>query len=129
VRNSFLHRLIDQALGEYDRGFDKLEMRIAVGCYKSFFVAGTMDFWFRSAQQQALANVTEADAQRVREKRNRKFEEKFVMNNLWMKGMSKDEVERKNEEFRRWVKDGIPTVAHKEQIDEDEVMADANQAL
>ncbi|KAI9764977.1 MAG: Transcriptional regulatory protein sin3 [Geoglossum simile] len=126
VRNSFLHRLIDQALGEYDRGFDKLEMRIAVGCYKAFFVAGTMDFWCRSAQQQALANVTEADVQRVKEKRNRKFEEKFVMNNLWMKGMSKDEVERKNEEFKRWVGDGILTGAHREQAEEDELMADAS---
>jgi paired amphipathic helix protein Sin3a len=101
-------------------------MRIALGCYKAFFVAGTMDFWCRSAQQQALANVTEADAQRVREKRNRKFEEKFVMNNLWMKGMSKDEVERKNEEFKRWVKDGILTGAHREQAEEDESMADAS---
>ena len=100
-------------------------MRIAVGCYKAFFVAGTMDFWCRSAQQQAFANVSEADAQRVKEKRNRKFEEKFVMNNLWMKGMSKDEVERKNEEFRRWVKDGILAGAHREQVDEGDLMVDA----
>ena len=35
-----------------------------------------------------------------------KFEERFVMNNRWMKGLSRDEVDERNKEFREWVKDG-----------------------
>ena len=34
------------------------------------------------------------------------FDEKFVMNNRWMKGLSRDEVDGKNTVFRRWVNDG-----------------------
>lgn len=44
----------------------------------------------------------------IKEERKGKFEEKFVMNNGWMRGLSKDEVDRKNEEFRRWIRDGPP---------------------
>lgn len=34
------------------------------------------------------------------------FEERFVMNNTWMKGLSRDEVDEKNRGFREWVSDG-----------------------
>ena len=38
-----------------------------------------------------------------------RFEEQFVMNNVWMKGLSRDEVDGKNKGFREWA-DGVRDV-------------------
>lgn len=50
----------------------------------------------------------------VREERRGKFQEKFVMNVQWMAGMSKDEVDGRNESFRKWVKEGPAATADDE---------------
>lgn len=39
--------------------------------------------------------------------RTDRFKAKFEMNNAWMKGKSRDEVAQKNDEFKKWIEDGV----------------------
>jgi paired amphipathic helix protein Sin3a len=49
----------------------------------------------------------------LKEIREEKFREKMVMNSPWMKNMSQEEVQKMNEDYLKWVRDGIqrPTAA------------------
>ncbi len=135
----FLKRTLPPKLDEeeYNRVFtpqwssEGLVIRICLSSYRILFDPGTEDWWAHSEQVRAKGRE---GVEATREERKGKFEEKFVMNNSWMRGLSRDEVDRKNEEFRRWIRDG-PAAAVKEGGEgereakgdegEDEVMADA----
>jgi paired amphipathic helix protein Sin3a len=54
--------------------------------------------------------------------RTERFKEKFEMNNAWMKGKSRDEVAQKNDEFKKWMEDGVLTSAaqHTAPVDVDD---------
>ena len=134
----FLKRNLPPALEteeDYNRIFtpqwneDGLSIRISPSNYHITYDEGSKDWWVHDKQvrRRGLRGMEE-----LREERRGRFQEKFVMNVQWMAGMSKDEVDRKNEEFRRWVKDGPEAVVEdqksaevkgQEKGDEDEVMA------
>lgn len=67
------------------------------------FDPGTEDWWVHGDRVRARGRE---GVEVAREERKGRFEERFVMNNGWMRGLSKDEVDRKKEEYRRWIRDG-----------------------
>lgn len=82
---------------------DGLSIRISPSNYHITYDEGSKDWWVHEKQvrRRGLRGMDE-----VREERRGKFQEKFVMNVQWMAGMSKDEVDRRNESFRKWVNEG-----------------------
>jgi paired amphipathic helix protein Sin3a len=46
--------------------------------------------------------------------REAKLAEKFVLNNAWMKDLSREEVEKANAAFNRWVSDGVSPTSGEE---------------
>lgn len=54
--------------------------------------------------------------------RTERFKEKFEMNNAWMKGKSRDEVAQINDQFNKWIKDGI-TAASSSSVPAPDAMA------
>jgi len=103
---------LDEA--EYNRVFtpqwsaENLTVRICLGSYRVLFDPGTEDWWVHGDRVRAKGRE---GVEVAREERKGAFEEKFVMNNGWMRGLSKDEVDRKKEEYRRWIRDGPAAVA------------------
>ncbi|SPQ18333.1 7f40f6cf-cb5a-48eb-956d-18c86878a74f [Thermothielavioides terrestris] len=99
-----------------------LIVRICLNSSKMVFEKGTSDCFMynnsAAAGQREGAEDGEADggsdedreAKRAfrREIQADKLKEKTVTNNLWMRGLSHDEVQRVNTEFQRWKEHGIP---------------------
>lgn len=128
-----------ESADDYNRIFipqwneDGLSIRISPSNYHITYDEGSIDWWVHDKQvrRRGLKGMDE-----VREERRGKFQEKFVMNVQWMAGMSKDEVDRRNESFRKWVNEGPAATAeaegegplgdekaHEVKVDGDEVMA------
>ncbi|KAI9835740.1 MAG: hypothetical protein M1819_001918 [Sarea resinae] len=106
---------------------EDLIVRICMKTYKMLYEPHSEEWWYHTRKASSSVDSSTALAERIKEKRSSRFEDKFVMNNAWMKGLSKDEVDQKNDEFRKWVKDGPPGESSdgKGQAgDDDEMMTD-----
>lgn len=78
---------------------EELVLRICVNSYKMLFAKGTSD-WF-------YVEKMKLPAESVVEKRTDRFTEKFEKNVAWMKGLSQEGVQAVNENFQRWIEDGV----------------------
>jgi paired amphipathic helix protein Sin3a len=94
-----------------------LVLRICLYSYKIVYEKGTSDYFiYNTANANTAATPEPAEARSfqedkrvfLRELREEKFKEKMVMNNAWMKNMSREEVQKRNEDYQKWVTDGTP---------------------
>ncbi|KZF26100.1 hypothetical protein L228DRAFT_225794 [Xylona heveae TC161] len=106
---------------------ENLVIRVCVNSYKILYEPNTTEWWYHAPKSVSENAEVSQQAERIKEKRNSRFQEKFIMNNEWMKGLSRDEVDRKNEDFNTWIRDGV-TASQKDGSgpvkDDDEAMAD-----
>lgn len=83
---------------------ESLTFRICVNSYALLYEKNTME-WFVYPNEKSKLAADKAD--QLRNQRNDRFKEKFVMNNKWMKGMSQSQVENQNRQFDRWINEGV----------------------
>lgn len=90
----------------YDEG---LVLRICLNSNKIVWEKDTSEFFVYSAEPDDPEERAQAEEHRraITEHREQTFREKMVMNNAWMRGMSQDEVQKVNENFNRWFKEGV----------------------
>lgn len=126
VRSRLQKVLLDRNLpsgasGSSDDGFtpkplavhEGLVLRICLLSYKIVYEKGTSDYFIynsaASTDEQPEESKFQEDKQLfLRDLREEKFKEKMVMNSPWMKDMSREEVQKINEDYQKWVKDGVP---------------------
>ncbi|KAF3480840.1 transcriptional repressor Sin3p [Arthroderma uncinatum] len=83
---------------------DGLVIRICANSYNILYEPGTEDWWYRrEAVKESQAAETAREFASLKEKRKDRFRGKFVNNPTWARGLSKDEVDRSNQQFRTWV--------------------------
>ena len=92
-------RLLDRFLGA--KNDERLMLRIAVNSYHPLFQPGTYEGFFEDLRQREGGAEGVKEAEETRLVRDESVREGFVMNNLGMKGLSKEEVEKRNEGFSR----------------------------
>lgn len=115
IRKSVLTRNLPNTDNESDAGAlqqmrkplsysEDLSLRICVNTYRMTFKQGTQE-WFVYESGKA----DEERMEKAREARNKRFEEKLVKHNRWMKREKKSDadVEAINEEFKKWVEEGV----------------------
>ncbi|EDO03736.1 hypothetical protein SS1G_06217 [Sclerotinia sclerotiorum 1980 UF-70] len=85
---------------------EDLTLRICVNSYKIIYKEPGVEY-FIYADKALGDGETRQRLKKVEESRNQRFHEKFGMNNQWMKEKSHEEVSRINQEFRRWVNEGV----------------------
>ncbi|KAI9680103.1 MAG: Transcriptional regulatory protein sin3 [Caeruleum heppii] len=85
---------------------NELEMRICVNTYKILWEPHTSDWFVHKAKEPGSGEGEGIDMDRVKEKRNKKFEEKFITSNAWMQSLNPAEVEKTKEEYQQWVAEG-----------------------
>lgn len=78
-------------------------MKIHAGNYKLQYEKNSAD-WF--VHDDVVRRMGLSGMQDVKEERKRKFAEKFVTKPKWMAGASKEEVQKKLNETRLWMKGG-----------------------
>lgn len=89
-------RLLARFLGAKNE--EKLNIRIALS-YHMLFEPGTYEGFFEDMRQRDGGAEGVKEAEETRLLREEIMGEKFVMNNLGMKGLSREEVEKRNEGF------------------------------
>lgn len=113
VRYPFLHRSLPAEGTTSAREWttiassEDLVIRVSVDEYKLRYDAhpGSKEWFFHSDERRSGGGREGIErAEKVKEQRAGRFAEKMVMNNAWMKGLSKNDVDAKNEEFRKFVK-------------------------
>lgn len=85
---------------------EDLTLRICVNTYRLTYKTGTSEWFVYSDGKR-----DEAAAKATTEKRNQRFREKFEMNSRWMENKSQQEVQKTNEEFKKWVSEEISPAA------------------
>ena len=78
---------------------ERLVLRIAVNNYHPIFQPGTAEGFFEDLKQREGGEEGVKEAEVCKLHREEAVKEVFVMNNTGMKGLSKEEVEKRNEEF------------------------------
>ncbi|KAI1375376.1 hypothetical protein F4677DRAFT_422644 [Hypoxylon crocopeplum] len=98
---------------EYHEG---LILRICLNSNKIVWEKGTSESFIYATEPEEDKDKAAAEEYRraITEQREQRFREKMVMNNAWMKGMSQDEVQKVNEKFQKWFKDGVSPNGHEE---------------
>ncbi|KAK6583203.1 hypothetical protein PZA11_004279 [Diplocarpon coronariae] len=119
IKKCFLDRNLSGVDAEFDVGTSKkalvynenLGFRIDVNNYKikydpgeEYFFYSVLPFTYDPETKESVARGRLRKFENVRAER---FKEKFEMNNVWMKGLDRDEVAKKNEEFKAWIEDAI----------------------
>lgn len=120
LQKVLLFRNISGADSDYEEGNPKkpliyneeLNLRVDVNTYKIIYRAPGAEWFFYSGQPLTYDPKTKESATRERLRkfenvRNERFKEKFEMNNAWMKNLDRDEVAKKNNDFRKWIDDGV----------------------
>ncbi|KFZ12049.1 hypothetical protein V501_04409 [Pseudogymnoascus sp. VKM F-4519 (FW-2642)] len=80
---------------------EDLTLRICVNTYRLTYKTGTSEWFVYSDGVQ-----DEVAARQTTEKRNQRFREKFEMNSRWMENKSQQEVQKTNEDFKKWISEG-----------------------
>ncbi|RYP45765.1 hypothetical protein DL768_007941 [Monosporascus sp. mg162] len=91
---------------KFDEG---LVLRICLNSNRIVWEKGTSEFFVYATEpddEEEKAKLEEHTTA-VREHREQRFREKMIMNNSWMRGMSQDEVQKANDKFQKWFKDGV----------------------
>ncbi|KAI9840969.1 MAG: Transcriptional regulatory protein sin3 [Sclerophora amabilis] len=107
---------------------NNLDVRICVNSYKMLWMPKSEDWFVHSERERAGDKDSRIDLECIKAKRKAQFEEKMVTNNRWMQGLSKDEIDQKNQAFRKWVEGGTtdsPKEAQKQAATVDQPMTDA----
>lgn len=81
---------------------EDLTLRICVNTYRLTYKTGTLEWFVYSDGRQH----DEAAAKATTEKRSQRFREKFEMNSRWMENKSQQEVQKTNEDFKKWISGG-----------------------
>ncbi|KAI0839135.1 paired amphipathic helix protein Sin3b [Hypoxylon sp. FL0890] len=86
-----------------------LILRICLNSNKIVWEKGTSEFFIYATEPEDEKEKVAFEEYRraITEHREQRFREKMVMNNAWMRGMSQDEVQKVNEKFQKWFKDGV----------------------
>jgi paired amphipathic helix protein Sin3a len=87
---------------------ENMEVRICVNTYRLFFMQNTEDFIVRTRKERMAMGPEQLE--RVKEKRKRRWREKILGDAGWMKELEKEEVDRKKEEWDRFLKEGNHSV-------------------
>lgn len=101
---------------------ENLVLRICLNSNKIVWEEGTSEYFIYSTEPESEAQKAEAAerAAALTENRSQRFREKFVMNSPWMRDVNQDEVQKANEKFQRWFKDGVaPTSEARGEGDDD----------
>lgn len=117
VKQSILKRNVRAAtagdnIEAYGRRYDlvnakeALEFRISVHEYKLQFIRGNDEFWYQPESARDMGKEGAEEALRAAERRNDAVRERFVMNNDAMKGLSKEDVEKANQNVAERAKNG-----------------------
>lgn len=89
---------------------DRQEIRIDVNTYRIIFtyngVPGRPFVYEKNRSRNEIAFAEDTLA-KEKVKRDQKMTEKFVNNTGWMKGLSPEEVEQRNQAWRMGLKDGL----------------------
>ncbi|KAL4969391.1 transcriptional regulator SIN3 [Aspergillus stella-maris] len=140
MRMPFLKRNLPGKLEqeeEYNRFYrplvhqDGLIIRICANSYHILYEPSSYDWWWRPtgpSDESSEENVKDDTA--VKERRRDRFTEKFVNNPSWAHGLSKDQVDESNQQFRNWIKGDAEREApagSEEKPKEDVEMADAEK--
>lgn len=94
---------------------ESLTLRICLNSSKIVWEKGTSEWYIFNTPPDNEKEAAEREERIAagRELRKQKFIEKMVMNSAWMRDMTQDEVRKINEDFQKWIKDGIPPAAEK----------------
>ncbi len=86
-----------------------LVLRICLNSYKIKYENGTAESFVQHPIPETDADKAKRQERLLRRQEHRKqrFLEKMVMNLPWMKGLSRDEVQEKTDECKKWIEDGI----------------------
>jgi len=105
---------------------ESLILRICVNSFKIVWERDTSEYAIYNAppEDEDERKKTEEHAQAVTELRKQLFTEKMVMNNAWMRGLRQDEVQKINENFQKWLHDGVAPASNV-RGEADEEMQDA----
>ena len=91
---------------------EDLSMRICVNTYKIVYDGDSGTEYFIYADKELGGNVARERLQKAEEARNQKLHEKFSTPE-WMKKMSQDDIQKINQDFQNWVKEGVlPTTVN-----------------
>ncbi|GAB7364177.1 hypothetical protein MBLNU230_g4728t1 [Neophaeotheca triangularis] len=104
IANERLMRRFDHQKGE-----ESLVMRIAVDSYFRIFEPNTFEGWFESMSERQGGKEGVDEAIEAAAQRKETVNEGFELMNAGMKGLSKSEVEAKNENFTKMVQEGVHT--------------------
>ncbi|KAI9812481.1 MAG: Transcriptional regulatory protein sin3 [Pycnora praestabilis] len=83
---------------------ENLVIRVCVHSYKMLYEPHTEEWWL---QDHAFDEQVAADAENIKKTRNTRFEQKFISDNIWMKELGAADVARKNEQYHKWVAEGV----------------------
>ncbi|PNS20411.1 hypothetical protein CAC42_5861 [Sphaceloma murrayae] len=83
------------------RAKEQLEFRISVQEFKLMFSPENEEFWQQPASARAGGKKGLDEAEETQRFREERIDERYRMNNEGMKGLSKEEVERKNGDFKK----------------------------
>lgn len=113
----------EEAASAYEavKSEENLVIRVCVNTYKLFFSRNTEEYVILSDATRIGGEEGRLEAEKEHEERTNAAHVKLVMNNAWMKGLSKDDVDAKKQAFRR-AADGETAAEAK---NEDEEMRDA----
>jgi paired amphipathic helix protein Sin3a len=120
LHKTVLTRNIPADSAEFDSGLrrrpldwcENLTLHVCVNTYKIIY--RDPGFEFQIFTDKPLGSTPETNQSLARERlskveaiRTQRFKEKFEMNNAWMKGLDRDEVANVNNDFKKWIEDGI----------------------
>lgn len=90
---------------KYDEG---LVLHICLNSNKIAWEKDTSEYFIYNLGPENEEEKKQADehAQTVTDVRKQLFREKMVMNNAWMRGLTRDDVQKVNEKFHNWMLDG-----------------------
>lgn len=120
LHKTVLTRNIPADSAEFDSGIrrrpldwcENLTLRVCVNTYKIIY--RDPGYEFQIFTDKSLDKNPETNEYFARERlskvetiRTDRFREKFEMNNSWMKGLDRDEVANINNDFKKWMEEGI----------------------
>ncbi|KAK8008505.1 hypothetical protein PG991_011056 [Apiospora marii] len=88
---------------------ENLVLRICLNSNKIHWEEETSEWFIYSTEPDTAEEKAKAAerASAVTEHRSQLFSEKFVMNSAWMRNVNPDEVQKANEKFQKWFKEGV----------------------
>jgi paired amphipathic helix protein Sin3a len=86
---------------------EDLTLRICVNSCKIIYKEPGQEWFIYADTLGGKGDAFKERMEKVSENRSQRFREKFKMNTPWMRNLSQGQVQRVNEEFDRWIKEGV----------------------